>query len=102
MNKGESETKTKRPPATCGDDHGLAVWFTPDAVREHFQEGDDPTVDDRLAAVTDDDLAGAAGNALLSFDDLWRVFDEMTGYILDEAERIAKERAAKTAPGATA
>lgn len=56
-------------PADYENDASLALWFTPQAIREHY-EGDD---DDPTAGMTDDELAKAGHQALLD-DGLYRAF----------------------------
>ena len=74
---------------TCREEsHHLAVWFTPDAIREAC-EGDDER-EQKVAALTDEELAEAAEGELSSADLLWRDFHERCDSIVDE---LYEERA---------
>jgi len=90
---GEETKAQEAPPARaaefgkrreCGDDHALAVWFTPDAVREH-----DETLPEY---VTDEDLASSAIAALIDNELLWRVFDQTVQEIAQTATTAAARR----------
>lgn len=93
------EAKAPTPP--CGDDHNLAVWLTPDAVRQHL-EGHDASDDcgDRVALLTDAELAEAAGYFVTDLDTVWRNYDYWCDEILGVAEELAKKRAT-VAPSTT-
>lgn len=88
----KSETLPERPRATCGDDHTLAMWLTPDAIREHLEEAADPETDALLVAVTDDELAAAAGEVIMD-DRIWSLFQELAEDVLRGAVERAKVRA---------
>jgi len=79
------------PNEACPDDHNLAVWYTPSAVREHLENHEEP--EPRLAEVTDADLADAASAILGNNDSLWDQFDNDCHLILDLAHEQAKKRA---------
>jgi hypothetical protein len=63
-------------------DPGLAVWFSPDAIREHFA-GDDH--DASCRALSDAALSGAAKDTLFSSDRLWTLYDELCLEVLARA-----------------
>lgn len=87
----------KREIAACGDDHGLAVWFTPDAIKQHFESGD--AEDEAIQAMPDELLAEAA-HAAMDNDLLWRIVGDMMQDIVEDAKKIAAERAKAAPPGA--
>jgi hypothetical protein len=77
------------------DDHSLAVWFTPHAIREHYEGTGNESA---LAGLEDEDLAGAAADALLTNDPLWDMFNDICHDIVTEATRRKMEREANAAP----
>lgn len=78
----------------CGEDHGFAVWFDPEAIRQHYPESSGVAIP---ANVTDEDLADCSRNY---GDFFWAAFDEEVECIVREATRRADERDAKAAPKA--
>lgn len=54
------------------DNNNLALWFTPEAIREHFET--DPT--DPLVGLTDSDLV-AIGEECLSADMLYELYHNL-------------------------
>lgn len=78
-----------------GPDADLAVWFTPDAVREH--EGDKGHDQAVLDGVTDTDLREAAKEA--PHDELlWKVVYPLLDQVAEEARAIAAKRAVGGTP----
>lgn len=59
-----------------------ALWFTPDAIREHFEAGDDEIA--RLVKEADDEQLQAVGEDALQADVFYREFH-------DELRRSAEE-----------
>jgi hypothetical protein len=73
-------------------DRDLAIYFDPDAVREHF-DGDEET----LEGVTDDDLREAAKDA--PHDEfLWKVVGGLLDEIGPAARIVADRRTSKGVP----
>lgn len=62
--------------AFAADDNNLALWFTPDAIREHFEE-------DVVGAASEETLRLAALNALNS-DLLYEAFHQALVFGLEQ------------------
>jgi len=75
----------------AGPDADLAIWFTPDAVREHEEEKGDEDV--TLEGVTDADLR-EAGKEAPHDELLWKVVYPLLDRVAEEAREIAAKRAA--------
>lgn len=61
-------------PRECGDDHSLALWVTPDAIREAYEDEDD--ADNPTIGKTDEELA-KVGFGILDgiYDEYRRLLD---------------------------
>lgn len=59
-----------------------ALWFTPEAIREHF-DGDDSPRADAVRDMSDGDLAKVGARAMWS-EFMWRAFGEAVGFEVDE------------------
>jgi hypothetical protein len=71
----------------CGDDHGLAVWYDAQAIREHFEEERDDDGDSLVPPdLTDGDLNEAAKDYLFSGKSN-SDFDDDIRFIVAEAKR---------------
>ncbi len=64
-------------------DEELAVWFTPEAIRQHFE--DDKEASKMLEGVGDEMLREAAEAWLFGSNSFWRRFDEACREILEDA-----------------
>ena len=62
-------------PTTDDTDMALALWFTPDAIRQHF-EGDDDEYAKWVESVDDGELA-SVGYACIGADGLYKEFREL-------------------------
>lgn len=88
----EADDDTESTKVNPEADPFLRLYFTPSAIRSHFEcDDDDPTEN-----LTDDDLA-AIGAMAIQDDSLYRVFHEVLSFALDEyvAEK-AKEVGAES------
>ncbi len=75
-------------PPKCPDNHRLAFWFTPEAVREHIAGDEGVSEDEACPDVTDDELSEAARGVVSDPSDLfWTWFDNAMHTILDDARR---------------
>lgn len=82
------------------DDGNLAVWFTPDAIRDAFDLVGDDSEDEEVRrrawvdSATDAQLRGI-GEGCISSDALWSLFHELIEYEVDAAMATnqAKEEA---------
>ena len=70
-------------PDPAHPDPRLAVWFTPEDVRAHFEETD---AEPRAAALSDAALADAAWCVIADSERLWALFDELCLDVLDRAD----------------
>lgn len=61
----------------------LALWFTPQAIRDHF-DGDEDERSEWVANATDEQLA-AVGQDALGYDSIYREFHESLAVIVDDA-----------------
>lgn len=74
-------------------DEFLAVWFTPDAIRDHFdgaEDDDDPRLIWAMSA-SDEDLR-EVGNGCVSDDAMWSLFHVL---IEENIDAVMAERKAK-------
>lgn len=60
----------------------LALWFTPEAIRSHF-EGDDDEVSRAVEAATDDQLV-RVGEACLCADTLYEEFHRLLTAVVED------------------
>lgn len=64
------------------NDTRLALWFTPQAIRDHY-DGDDTAEARWVSTATDDQLADV-GSSCLGDDVLYRTFHEVLDAVIGE------------------
>lgn len=70
----EDAQKLEKGSIVSKDDMALALWFTPDAIRDHF-EGEDGSLAAAIAGASDEQLR-EIGEGALGGDFLYREFHE--------------------------
>ncbi len=74
-----------KPDAATPQDPGVAVWFDPDAIREHFAETDHEASSRELPDAV---LVAAARHVVVDSERLWSLFDELCLDILERATHL--------------
>lgn len=81
------DTPESLEPPTHNDDPALALWFTPAAIRSHF-DGDDDETAEWVANASDEELR-EIGEACLSADSLYGLFHMLLINAIDNAREVA-------------